>query len=67
MADQQDAVAGDADLGGTMRLGAYPVLEPGSIVAGAYQAEIERRSTDSVNNALDRIAESGCASRHLTG
>ncbi len=40
MADQRDAVAGDADLGGTMRLGAYPaVLAPNSIVAQAYEAE----------------------------
>ena len=39
MADQRDAVAGDADLGGTMRLGAYPAtLEAGSIVAEAYQS-----------------------------
>jgi CTP synthase len=64
MADQQDAVAGDADLGGTMRLGAYPaVLEPGSIVAGAYQAtEVSERHRHrfEVNNAYrDRIAESG--------
>src|SRR6202042_2669547 len=37
MADQQEIVAGQADLGGTMRLGAYPaVLEPNSIVAEAY-------------------------------
>ena len=39
MADQEEIVAGEADLGGTMRLGAYPaVLEPGSIVAQAYQS-----------------------------
>ncbi|MGX7679629.1 CTP synthase [Jatrophihabitans sp. DSM 45814] len=37
MADQVDIVAGNADLGGTMRLGAYPAkLVPGSIVAQAY-------------------------------
>ena len=37
MADQQDIVAGKGDLGGTMRLGAYPAtLAPGSIVAEAY-------------------------------
>ncbi len=37
MADQVDIVAGNADLGGTMRLGAYPArLKPGSIVAEAY-------------------------------
>ncbi len=64
MADQRDAVAGAADLGGTMRLGAYPaVLEPGSIVAQAYgSTEVSERHRHryEVNNAYrDRIAESG--------
>ncbi len=64
MADQRDAVAGEADLGGTMRLGAYPaVLEPDSIVAQAYGAtEVSERHRHryEVNNAYrDRIAESG--------
>ena len=64
MADQRDAVSGQADLGGTMRLGAYPaVLEPDSIVAGAYEstAVSERhRHRHEVNNAYrDRIAASG--------
>ena len=64
MADQRDAVAGEADLGGTMRLGAYPAeLEPGSIVAQAYQpTEVSERHRHryEVNNAYrDRIAESG--------
>ncbi|MGZ5362966.1 MAG: CTP synthase [Mycobacterium sp.] len=64
MADQRDAVAGDADLGGTMRLGAYPaVLEPNSIVAQAYGArEVSERHRHryEVNNSYrDRIAESG--------
>jgi CTP synthase len=37
MANQIDVVAGNADLGGTMRLGAYPAqLKPGSVVAEAY-------------------------------
>ncbi|MFG1927444.1 CTP synthase [Cryptosporangium sp. NPDC048952] len=37
MADQKDVVAGDRDMGGTMRLGAYPAaLTPGSVVADAY-------------------------------
>src|SRR5690242_1650324 len=40
MADQQDIVAGKGDLGGTMRLGAYPAnLVPGSLVAQAYGSE----------------------------
>ena len=64
MAEQRDAVAGDADLGGTMRLGAYPaVLEPGSVVAEAYQSTTvseRHRHRYEVNNAYrDRIAESG--------
>ncbi|AFC44125.1 CTP synthase [Mycobacterium intracellulare] len=64
MADQVDIVAGEADLGGTMRLGAYPaVLEPDSIVAQAYGAtEVSERHRHryEVNNAYrDKIAESG--------
>jgi len=64
MADQRDAVAGEADLGGTMRLGAYPaVLEPESVVAQAYQATTvseRHRHRYEVNNAYrDRIAASG--------
>ncbi|MDR7326147.1 CTP synthase [Catenuloplanes niger] len=45
MADQQDIVSGKGDLGGTMRLGAYPAaLTPGSIVEEAYGApEISER------------------------
>ena len=39
MTSQLAAVAGEADLGGTMRLGAYPAtLVPGSVVAQAYEA-----------------------------
>lgn len=64
MADQLDIVAGEADLGGTMRLGSYPaVLEPGSIVAQAYgttQVSERHRHRYEVNNAYrDRIARSG--------
>ncbi len=37
MEEQLEIVAGEGDLGGTMRLGAYPaVLVEGSVVAGAY-------------------------------
>ncbi|TNC26570.1 CTP synthase [Amycolatopsis alkalitolerans] len=37
MADQKDVIAGERDMGGTMRLGAYPAkLKPGSQVAKAY-------------------------------
>ena len=67
MADQEHIVAGEADLGGTMRLGAYPaVLEPDSIVAQAYgttEVSERHRHRYEVNNAYrDRIAESGCGS-----
>jgi CTP synthase len=55
MADQADIVAGKGDLGGTMRLGAYPAqLRPGSLVAEAYgsTAVSERhRHRYEVNNA----------------
>ncbi|WP_026918048.1 CTP synthase [Gordonia shandongensis] len=64
MADQEAAVAGDADLGGTMRLGAYPAqLTAGSLVAKAYGAtEISERHRHrfEVNNAYrDAVAASG--------
>jgi len=64
MADQRDAVAGAADLGGSMRLGAYPAaLEPGSLVAEAYQSTLvseRHRHRYEVNNAYrDRVAQSG--------
>lgn len=40
MAEQQKFVDEDGDLGGTMRLGAYPaVLSPGTVVATAYGDE----------------------------
>jgi CTP synthase len=64
MADQTQIVAGEADLGGTMRLGSYPaVLEPDSIVAQAYgttQVSERHRHRYEVNNSYrDRIAEGG--------
>jgi CTP synthase len=64
MAEQEAAVAGEADLGGTMRLGAYPaVLERGSIVANAYgaqQVSERHRHRYEVNNAYrQQIAKSG--------
>src|SRR6201999_4660461 len=55
MADQVDIVAGNADLGGTMRLGAYPaVLKSGSLVAEAYgttEVSERHRHRYEVNNA----------------
>ncbi|MFZ2511509.1 MAG: CTP synthase [Gordonia sp. (in: high G+C Gram-positive bacteria)] len=64
MADQEAAVSGDADLGGTMRLGSYPAtLAPGSQVARAYgsnEVTERHRHRYEVNNAYrDTIAESG--------
>jgi CTP synthase len=45
MADQKDVIAGERDMGGTMRLGAYPAkLLPGSQVATAYgSTEVSER------------------------
>src|SRR6201988_4041407 len=64
MADQKKIGAGEADLGGTMRLGAYPAtLQPGSIVAQAYQAtevsERHRHRYEVNNEYRDRITQSG--------
>ena len=56
MAEQQAAVSGEADLGGTMRLGAYPaVLAGDSVVAGAYgttEVSERHRHRYEVNNAF---------------
>ena len=62
MAEQEAAVQGDADLGGTMRLGAYPaVLAEGSVVAGAYgttEVSERHRHRFEVNNAYkEQITE----------
>jgi CTP synthase len=55
MADQEDVVAGDRDMGGTMRLGLWPTkLLPGSVAATAYGDDpgTERhRHRYEVNNA----------------
>ena len=64
MDDQVAIVSGDADMGGTMRLGAYPAtLTPGSVVARAYggTAVSERhRHRYEVNNAYrDRLERAG--------
>jgi len=54
MADQVDVVAGERDMGGTMRLGAYPEkLVPGSLVAEAYgrvEVSARHRHRYEVNN-----------------
>jgi CTP synthase len=55
MADQEDVVAGDRDMGGTMRLGLYPAdLRPGTIISELYGAKTVRerhRHRYEVNNA----------------
>ncbi|HKN95817.1 MAG TPA: CTP synthase [Pseudonocardiaceae bacterium] len=64
MADQADVIAGERDMGGTMRLGAYPAtLRPGSLVAAAYgttEVSERHRHRYEVNNAYrERLTEAG--------
>ena len=64
MADQQDIVSGKGDMGGTMRLGAYPAaLAEGSIVAEAYDSteisERHRHRYEVNNDYRDKLAEAG--------
>ncbi|RSM62209.1 CTP synthase [Kibdelosporangium aridum] len=64
MADQEDVVAGERDMGGTMRLGAYPAaLTSGSVVASSYgstSVSERHRHRYEVNNAYrKRLAEAG--------
>ena len=55
MADQRDVVAGDRDMGGTMRLGLWPTtLKKGSLAARAYgdvPADERHRHRYEVNNS----------------
>ncbi|MDQ4010380.1 MAG: CTP synthase [Actinomycetota bacterium] len=64
MPDQTDVVAGHRDMGGTMRLGAYPaLLVPDSVVATAYgltEVSERHRHRYEVNNAYrDKLAAAG--------
>jgi CTP synthase len=64
MADQRDVVAGERDMGGTMRLGAYPAtLLAGSVVAAAYgtrEVSERHRHRYEVNNSYrGRLEEAG--------
>ncbi|MCW2719714.1 CTP synthase [Pseudonocardia sp.] len=64
MAAQRDVVAGERDMGGTMRLGAYPaVLGAGTVVANAYgsrEVSERHRHRYEVNNAYrSRLEEAG--------
>ncbi|WP_222853322.1 CTP synthase [Fodinicola acaciae] len=64
MADQEDVVAGERDMGGTMRLGAYPAtLVPDSITADAYGttsvSERHRHRYEVNNDYRDRLSAAG--------
>ncbi|MFD0688516.1 CTP synthase [Actinomadura fibrosa] len=64
MADQVDVVAGERDMGGTMRLGLYPAdLAEGSVVRELYgEAKVSERHRHryEVSNAYrDRLEEAG--------
>jgi CTP synthase len=61
MADQEDVVAGERDMGGTMRLGLYPaVLQPGTRVEEMYGStlvEERHRHRYEVNNSYRSVLE----------
>jgi CTP synthase len=64
MADQTDVISGVRDMGGTMRLGAYPArLAEGSLVAeiyGSTSVSERHRHRYEVNNAYrDRLEAAG--------
>jgi CTP synthase len=61
MAGQEDVVAGERDMGGTMRLGLYPaLLADGSLVRELYGADVvqeRHRHRYEVNNAYRDVLE----------
>jgi CTP synthase len=61
MADQEDVVAGERDMGGTMRLGLYPaVLAEGSLVRELYgtgEVSERHRHRYEVNNSYRQVLE----------
>src|SRR5918993_752302 len=64
MAEQIDVVSGQRDMGGTMRLGAYPaLLAEGSVTAAAYgtrEVSERHRHRYEVNNAYrERLVDAG--------
>ena len=67
MADQEDVVAGERDMGGTMRLGLFPaVLAEGSLVRELYGTDVvqeRHRHRYEVNNAYRDVLERGRADR----
>ena len=69
MDEQRNIVSGEGDLGGTMRLGAYPAtLKEGSIVAGVYgtrEVSERHRHRFEVNPAyIERLEAAGL---HISG
>jgi CTP synthase len=69
MAEQLDVVAGERDMGGTMRLGAYKAtLDPGSLVAEVYGSttvsERHRHRYEVANAYRDRLEAAGM---HISG
>ncbi|HET8590994.1 MAG TPA: CTP synthase [Nakamurella sp.] len=69
MADQRDVVAGERDMGGTMRLGAYPAtLVAGSLTAKIYDSTTvseRHRHRYEVNNGFRGALED--AGMHVSG
>ncbi len=64
MADQLGVIAGEADMGGTMRLGSYPAkLEAGSLAARAYGkllvADRHRHRYEVNNSYRERLVAAG--------
>jgi CTP synthase len=64
MADQVDVVAGERDMGGTMRLGSWPArLKAGTVVAGGYGTldvtERHRHRYEVNNDYRDRLEQAG--------
>ena len=61
MAGQEDVVAGERDMGGTMRLGLYPaLLAEGSLVRELYGTDVvqeRHRHRYEVNNAYREVLE----------
>ncbi len=71
MADQEDVVAGERDMGGTMRLGLYPAaLAEGSLVRELYGKDVvaeRHRHRYEVNNAYrDVLEQAGLACSGLS-
>ena len=63
MADQEDVVAGERDMGGTMRLGLYPAaLQPGTRVEEMYGQHAGRGAAPAQVRGQQRLPER-CSSR----